>query len=80
MQAPFNHITMVPEARLLVLANVRWEAVYVAHLDESCTAFDGLTEFRLMMPVLSIASMWNVDHRGSGPAIYLFCIQTEVVT
>ena len=76
MQAPFNHITIVPEARLLVMGNMRWGAIYVAHLDEDCAAFDAMTEYPVKLPVLSIASSWQAS--GKGPAIHLFCIQTEV--
>ena len=74
MQVPFNHIAMVQEAQLLVLANSRWEAIYVVHLDASCARFDALTEFRGTMPVFSIAALCE----ASRPVIDLYCIQTEV--
>lgn len=74
LQAPFNHLAWVPDARLLVLANAKWEAIYVAHLDAGCASFDSITEFRAIMPVISIAALWE----ASTEVVHLFCIQTEV--
>lgn len=74
MQGPVNHLSAVAEQGLLVLGNARWEAMYMVHLDEGCTAFESVAEFRGLLPVVSLHARWDT----STSVFQLFCIQTEV--
>ena len=68
-----------PNARLILLANLRRQAVYAVHLSEGATGFDYVSEFSVTMPILSFTTLKESSDEveaGAG-SLQLYCMQTQ---
>ena len=58
----FNYAACAhPEARLILLANLRAQTVYAVHLAEKGAGFDYVSEYSVTMPVLSFTAVRETD-------------------
>ena len=77
----FNHLAVLQEEGLVVLANTRGNAIYVVSLGRrgSQPRFSHFSKFPVTTPILSLAArMVDEDSSSSGKA-QLACTQTQVI-
>lgn len=79
----FNQVVVSSRANLVLLANAKRNAIYVAHVDFSSPSggprIDYLTEFSVGMPILSLTVADDgVSESGEG-ILKIFCLQTHVI-
>ena len=81
----FNYAACAhPEARLILLANLRAQTVYAVHLAEKGAGFDYVSEYSVTMPVLSFAAVRETDPEApADPAragtLQLYRMQTQAI-
>ncbi|KAG0628353.1 hypothetical protein M758_1G020200 [Ceratodon purpureus] len=77
----FNQVVVSSRANLILLANAKRNAIYVAHIDFSSPSggprIDYLTEFSVTMPILSLTVADDgISESGEG-ILKIFCLQTH---
>ena len=80
--APFNHLAVLPEQGLVVLANTRGNAIYVVSLGANVAQprFTHFSKFPVTTPILSLAARMVEQEDGeSKPKAQLACTQTQVI-
>jgi len=70
-----------PNARLMLLANLRRQSVYAVHFTEDCSGFDYVSEFSATMPILSFTALREPAEEGEAGAgtLQLYCMQTQAI-
>ena len=75
----------VPGARLVLLSNLKKQAVYAVHFAEDAKqGFDYISEFSTTMPVLSFTALREDGEpdepvSGGGGTLQLYCMQTQAI-
>ena len=81
----FNYAACAhPEARLILLANLRAQTVYAVHLAEKGAGFDYVSEYSVTMPVLSFTAVRETDPEAPADpsragTLQLYCMQTQAI-
>ena len=73
-----------PGARLVLVSNLKKQAVYAVHFAEGARGFDYVAEFSTAMPVLSFTALREdaddaAGGAGPGGALQLYCMQTQAI-
>ena len=73
-----------PGARLVLVSNLKKQAVYAVHFAEGARGFDYVAEFSTTMPVLSFTALREdaddaAGGAGPGGALQLYCMQTQAI-
>ncbi|KAK4744078.1 hypothetical protein SAY87_010390 [Trapa incisa] len=78
----FNHVLVLSQAGLLLLANSKKNAVYTVHLeygpDPASTRMDYLAEFTVRMPILSFTGTTDTSPIGK-QIVQVYCVQTQAI-
>ena len=73
-----------PGARLVLVSNLKKQAVYAVHFAPGARGFDYVAEFSTTMPVLSFTALRedaaeDAAAAGPGGALQLYCMQTQAI-
>ncbi|KAJ7536025.1 hypothetical protein O6H91_12G054200 [Diphasiastrum complanatum] len=81
-QAFFNHVIVVPQANLILLANAKRNALYAVHVEfgstPAATRMDYLSEYSMTMPILSLTALSENVSDGEG-TVRVYCFQTQAI-
>ncbi|KAH7285370.1 hypothetical protein KP509_33G025800 [Ceratopteris richardii] len=78
----FNQVLVVPRSNIILLANAKKSALYVVHVDfgssPADTRLDYLTEFSVMLPILSFTA--TSENIANGDRfLQVYCVQTQAI-
>jgi enhancer of mRNA-decapping protein 4 len=81
-EAFFNQVAVLPQARLILLANAKNNAIYAVHVEYGpnpvSTRLDYIADFTVAMPILSLTGTHETQSEGE-QVVQVYCVQTMAI-